>query len=456
MIYDTQTIKIIDKLSYKPKKNIRDKNITRNILNDIEKEFIKIKLDYKTTSTGQNIESVKDSRNGKINKIISDNNLLKGNSYTISNLYNYIIENMNLIITYVFIVYDTVIYVNFVCYDDKQLKKIIELEYIRDVYTIIKFLIHNVSDSDRPGELNINIVLSDLKKYIPHLNNDNIIIYEPGNINSGVASKNNVLIYRQEEWFKVFIHELIHALNLDFSSIYNSNIQDIIKKNMEKRFNIASQWLIFETYTEIWACILNVIYTHYKLRLLERNNNKFIKLNKIQKQHKSRKRYKTKVITRKAKKNRNTKTIQEMINIEIKYSIFQTIKILWNSGLTYMDVIGYTNLSNEKIREKYKENTNVFCYYILKTILLYNYTNFIHFCIKNNKTNKNILDFDKDSNNGIILFDKLIDKLYKDENYLNDISKNIVIIEKMYNEYSGEKKYYYDELYRTMKMTFYG
>ena len=47
-------------------------------------------------------------------------------------------------------------------------------------------------------------------------------ILSPDIVNTGLtrrcATDNEVVIYRQEEWFKVLIHELIHGFGLDFHS----------------------------------------------------------------------------------------------------------------------------------------------------------------------------------------------------------------------------------------------
>ena len=67
-----------------------------------------------------------------------------------------------------------------------------------------------------------------------------------------------IILFRQEEVFKVLIHELFHTLGLDFS---NNQSQTQQTANMLRQFlNINLPDLrLFETYTETWACILNTI-----------------------------------------------------------------------------------------------------------------------------------------------------------------------------------------------------
>ena len=91
---------------------------------------------------------------------------------------------------------------------------------------------------------------------------------------------------------------------------------------------------------------------------------------------------------------------ENYINLERKYSYFQLVKTLSFMGLTYKSLY-----SNDKIhsslREKlYKEKTNVLAYYVIKTVLMSNYEQFLEWCFTNNnslflfkKTQKKLMDF---------------------------------------------------------------
>jgi hypothetical protein len=61
--------------------------------------------------------------------------------------------------------------------------------------------------------------------------------------------------------------------------------------------------------------------------------------------------------------------IEKHIEIEQKFSLFQCGKILEHFGTTYDEILSG--------KSNYKENTEVFCYFILKTILLFDPNNFI-------------------------------------------------------------------------------
>ena len=79
--------------------------------------------------------------------------------------------------------------------------------------------------------------MSPSMKLLPDTSTENL----KKNVNTAftyTCNRNNVIhIYRQEEWFKVLIHETFHNLNMDFSKIDNgySNqfAKDIFNLNID-------------------------------------------------------------------------------------------------------------------------------------------------------------------------------------------------------------------------------
>ena len=65
------------------------------------------------------------------------------------------------------------------------------------------------------------------------------------------------------------------------------------------------------------------------------------------------------------------------IQIERKFSLFQTAKILDYFDLNYIELFEKTTESETLRWTNYKESTEVFCYYIVKSILLFNCNEFI-------------------------------------------------------------------------------
>jgi hypothetical protein len=71
-----------------------------------------------------------------------------------------------------------------------------------------------------------------------------------------------IVVFRMEEWFKVFIHETFHTLGLDFSEM------DMTESNeqMSRIFGGCSPTIdfrIYESYSEVWAETINAIFVAY-------------------------------------------------------------------------------------------------------------------------------------------------------------------------------------------------
>ena len=118
------------------------------------------------------------------------------------------------------------------------------------------------SDKLCSKSLKIQFLMTDVKKKLPP---NEMHLLGPSHCNSAVtyacAPKGEMLIFRKQEWFKVFIHETFHSYGLDFSTMdtlyFNKKIKDI--------YPIKSEFNLFESYTEFWATIINCIYNSYVL-----------------------------------------------------------------------------------------------------------------------------------------------------------------------------------------------
>lgn len=186
-------------------------------------------------------------------------------------------------------------------------------------------------------------------------------------------------IFRREEWFKVFIHETFHNLGLDFSSM-NENISSNEIYNI---FPIKLDTTPCETYCETWAEIINLQFITYFGTKMKNDYSKMIV------------------------------KLENMLKIEILFSLFQSAKVLYYYGMKYNDLYDSNSMSKE-IRKQYREDTNVLCYYIIKSILIYNTNDFIEWTVHNNR---NSLEFRK-TNSNVQHYCKLIKNLYKTQSYL--------------------------------------
>jgi hypothetical protein len=69
-------------------------------------------------------------------------------------------------------------------------------------------------------------------------------------------------------------------------------------------------------------------------------------------------------------------TIVRHINMERRFTMFQAAKVLTHNGVRYADLMVPGN--------QYQEKAEVFCYYILKSILMFHCDAFLAWCSKNN------------------------------------------------------------------------
>jgi hypothetical protein len=331
---------------------------------------------------------------------------IKKGDFTPTNIIEYIEENDYIKISYTFEINNKKFHLHFFIYDlsIKEIEKV--TFYMKLVYLWLKM--SSCYASKKCGEkLDIYIHLIDIEKKLPE---NKLNVLDCNNCNSAYTTscviEGSIIIFRKEEWFKVFIHETFHILGLDFS---NMNI-DTLKKKVNKIFPIEDSELnLYEAYSEFWANILNVVFTSY---LLTKNS-----------------------------KNKQIDFITKcnlLLNLEILFSTYQTVKILDYMGLNYNDLIFNENMNKTRRKYLYREKSNIFAYYIIKGILLFNYKNFIMWCIKNNS---NILSFHKTSEN-LNNFYKFILDNYKNS-YIN-------LIEEMeeYNEINNN-----NYIKNTMRMT---
>ena len=205
--------------------------------------------------------------------------------------------------------------------------------YSKLVFMII-YILDKYASTHCAKNITIQIYLTHFKKILPY---KQTAILGANEVNSGYSTsgchKNTkITIYRDEEWYKVLIHELFHNMNLDFATMDISKIQ----RKLTHIFEINSTYEIYETYCETWARILNVAITSFIFSL--DNKEKF-----------------------RAK-------FHSLIQYERIFSLQQADLIL-------------NRIKNTK---NYKENSNVFCYYILTGATMNNYLEFIKWCDTNN------------------------------------------------------------------------
>jgi hypothetical protein len=110
--------------------------------------------------------------------------------------------------------------------------------------------------------LNIFIYMTKFKKRFP-LEKGEALDTEHANTGMSYhcASTNDIVVYRKEEWFKVLIHESFHAFGLSFiESDMPDGVDAAMQRLLQRTYAISHPVRVYETYCEIWARILNVMF----------------------------------------------------------------------------------------------------------------------------------------------------------------------------------------------------
>lgn len=232
------------------------------------------------------------------------------------------------------------------------------LEWFNEIKKMIYCWLYIASMQSTKGcskKLDIYLYFTDFKKEFPKDRND---ILGDMNVNTAYtfscslsdSGNNEMYIYRKEEWFKVFIHESFHSFALDFSNMS----RDFSDKQILKIFPLHIDLRFYETYTEMWAEVINIIYIVYSSKI----KNKIVK-------------------------------VTEYLKMEQLFSLFQALKILKYNHISYVELYEMTESAKMKRIHNYKENTPVMAYYILKSICMMNVGEFIEWTTVSNKGSLN-------------------------------------------------------------------
>ena len=198
---------------------------------------------------------------------------------------------------------------------------------------------------------------------------------------------------------KYVLNEFVkHAFGFDFSQNYSKHNDIYSSKIIQKHFYVNFDLSLYESYVDMFAIYINsLLFSFYKT--YNKSSPDFV--------------------------NRVLIKTNTILNNELIFSMFQSTKILTYYNINYTDLF-----SNSKTLHLYDENTPVFSYFIIKTILFFNFNKFFAWCIQNNS---NVFDFEcnnKNKNNNkltcnkkIKLFCNFIIQNYKDINLIYNLTK---------------------------------
>lgn len=196
-------------------------------------------------------------------------------------------------------------------------------------------------------------------------------ILDTEHVNSGLSyhcTKNNdIVVYRKEEWFKVLIHESFHGFGLSFiEHDLSDNTDRAMQRMLQKMYAISQPVRIYETYCEIWARILNVVFDCFA-------DDDATPVYKCASESICPTEFKVFV-----------ECVIEGIETNARFSQQQYAKLLQYANISHETLTQSTEENRAIVREKYHENTNVFAYIILTCVLINSAHDFMVWCYKNN------------------------------------------------------------------------
>lgn len=174
-------------------------------------------------------------------------------------------------------------------------------------------------------------------------------IIGPENVNSGFshvcASDGEFCVFREEELFKVFIHESFHAFGLGI----RGSEEKYLSKEIGEMLSIDCRIMPDESYVETWARIMNVMFSCYsKTRKVE----DFVQF------------------------------VHFSLAVEREFSFMQAKKVLAFNNITLEDCL---EKDSTIAKQLYRENTHAFSYYVIVAALMDNMQAFVDWCQDNNK-----------------------------------------------------------------------
>jgi hypothetical protein len=250
-------------------------------------------------------------------------------------------------------------------------------EYIYNAFLLTHLLSQYATNSQCSSVLTIHFFLTTHTKRL----SDQVL--NEVNVNTAYTYSckptNDICIYRSEEAIKVLAHELMHSLGLDFS--HTPSLTKMADDYICKLFPLQTELRTPESYCEAWATII-----HSLLIAFHETNNK-------------------------TNGKRMMQLFVSTMRKEIKFSLFQCAKVLRHNKTTYPRLMTPNH--------DYKENSSIFAYFFLKTMLLYNINAFIEWCGEHNKT---LICFEP-TNENTTSFCQLFQRIYRNPRFMTSLDE---------------------------------
>ena len=406
-------------MSFLSKKNcVSQVHITKKTQNILLKLYHEIKIANDYISSLKN-KNPSDFYNLKITRINNITEIPRPRLYSDKafpeKVRSHINDHATYLLVYSFSLFQRKIKFKFIVEDEMINNNIETYNRYVDAMLMWMYILNDYSSKECSKELEVYLYFTTLKKILPETN---ISVLSENNVNTAYTTTcpkvSDIVIFRKEEWFKVFMHETFHNFALDFSDM---NVENCTKRILSI-FPIKSDVNLFEAYAEFWAEFMNSLFCSFFAMHDNNNTEEFLS------------------------------NAEYFLHFERTFGFFQMVKTLDFMGLKYKDLYSNNKASIASREILYKENTSVFSYYVLNLILFNNYQGFLAWCDTNNFS---LLQFKKTSRN-LDEFCNYIEKNYKTKSMLDGVSctENLLIKMKSKKNVSNQKISY---LMRNMRMT---
>jgi hypothetical protein len=330
--------------------SIKKNSTMRNFLTYIYAQFIEVN---KVINTLNIIKSRTETSNvtTKISNVIKEH--LSKSIYIDSSIITYISNNLNncKIISYENIIHNKKFVLDFIVYDKININNLDNI--VKNMLIFLQILIkisensnNEINECSKDG-ISITFFLTPfLKKLnISKTESEAKEILGAKNVNSGFnytcLNSGLIFIYRKEDFFKVFVHESVHGYGIDRALHFNFAKNEHYKKFINF-FAFANKPItdvgINESVTEFWTSLLYLCINSYQD---SKNLSSFIY------------------------------NFERLYKFELVHALYQISKILHYNNLTYNSFINNSN-------SNYRENSHIFSYFIVKTMMLLNHEHMLN------------------------------------------------------------------------------
>jgi hypothetical protein len=342
------------------------------------------------------------------------------NTYLTREMTDYIKTESKKILTFECTINNRTIHLIFIIFKNNNFERISYYKtYAHRVYMWLSMI---SKKSTCVETLTIYVYLTPFKKQLPANKSESIgTVHANTGYTYRCEKENEIVIYREEEWFKVVLHETMHAFGNDFSTDEGSS--SAIKQLFSLPPGISIR--MSETYSETWARIMNVVFQTYFKNPPSLESRSALQF----------------------KKN-----VEFYLHLESIFSLYQCIKILDFMGVNYQLLIDDSDHSKKMIRSFYRENTNVFAYYVLTSVLLNNHDAFLSWCVKHNGPGLNMFRVKTTQSE----FIELIESCYKKNELLQKIVETEKKVARDYQKAISSHSSRDKELVTTLRMTIVG